>query len=205
MSAASIDLVLFDLDGVLCRYDRVARVEHLAASTGQSTEAVRHAIWGTGLESRADAGLVSDEDYLDELRRLLGGRLTLDDWVAARHASMTPDVEVLRLAKAISARARIAILTNNCRLLATHMDRACPEVAELFGGAIYGTASFGATKPAPEAYLGCLKALDVAPGAAFFIDDVALNVTGALQAGLEAYEFSSADALAQELRTRGLI
>ena len=205
MRAASIALVLFDLDGVLCRYDRAARVEHLAASTGQSAEAVRHAIWGTGLESRADAGLVSDADYLGELRRLLGGRLTLDDWVAARRASMTPDIEVLRLAKAVSARSRIAILTNNCRLLATHMARACPEVAALFGGEIHSTATYGATKPAPEAYLGCLQAIGVAPGATLFIDDVASNVTGALQAGLAGHEFSSAGALAQELQARRLI
>jgi putative hydrolase of the HAD superfamily len=202
---ASIALVLFDLDGVLCRYDRPVRVDHLAATTGRSTEVVRHAIWGTGLESRADAGLIGDDEYLRELGRLLGYPLTLDEWLAARRASMTLDDEVMRLARAVAERTRIAILTNNCKLLATHMDRLCPEVAALFGDTIHATASFGATKPAPAAYLGCLGALGVTPAGTFFIDDAEPNVTGAIGAGLQAYEFTGADALAKELGSRGLL
>ncbi|MDM0075387.1 HAD family phosphatase [Variovorax sp. J2P1-59] len=201
---ASISLVLFDLDGVLCHYDRSARVEHLAASTHQSAEAVRHAIWGTGLESRADAGLIGDDDYLDELGRLLGSPVTLDAWLEARRAAMTLDAQVLRMAQAVATRCRIAIFTNNCRLLALHMRRLCPEVAALFGNAIHTTAEFGATKPAPEAYLRCVEALGVSPGETFFIDDVESNVAGALRAGLQAYEFANAAGLALELKLRGL-
>lgn len=201
---ASISLVLFDLDGVLCHYDRSVRVDRLASSTLQSTEAVRHAIWGTGLESRADAGLIGDEDYLDELGRLLGSPVTLDAWLDARRAAMTLDAEVLRMARTVSTRCRIAILTNNCRLLALHMDRLCPEVAALFGDTIHATASFGATKPAPQAYLRCVEALSVSPGETLFIDDVEANVVGALRAGLQAYEFTDAAALALELEAREL-
>ncbi|MGJ7509300.1 HAD family hydrolase [Variovorax sp. GT1P44] len=201
---AAISLVLFDLDGVLCHYDRAARVEHLAASTHRSAEAVRHVIWGTGLESRADAGLIGDEDYLAELGRHLGTTVTLDAWLDARRAAMTLDPEVLRLAQIVSTRRRIAILTNNCRLLALHMDTLCPEVASLFGEAIFATASFGATKPAPQAYLRCLEALGVPAAETFFIDDVEANVTGALDAGLQACEFTSAAALSAELAARGL-
>ncbi len=202
---ASIALVLFDLDGVLCRYDRPVRVDHLAATTGRSPAVVRHAIWGTGLESRADAGLIGDDEYLHELGRLLGYPLSLDEWLNARRASMTLDDDVLQLAKAVAERTRIAILTNNCRLLAAHMDRLCPEVAALFGDTIHATASFGVTKPAPAAYLDCLAALGATPAGTFFIDDAEPNVTGAIQAGLQAYEFAGADALAKELGSRGLL
>lgn len=107
----SISLVLFDLDGVLCDYDRSARVAHLAALTGQGAEAVRRAIWDSGLEARADAGLMSGGDYLRDLGVLLGHRLTLDDWLAARRAATTPKAGVLRLARAVAATRRIAILT----------------------------------------------------------------------------------------------
>lgn len=147
----SISLVLFDLDGVLCDYDRSARVAHLAALTGQSVDAVRRAIWDSGLEARADAGLMSGKDYLSELGLLLGHRITLDDWLAARRAATTPKAEVLRIAKAVASSRRVAVLTNNGRLLTEHMDRVCPEVGELFDeGTILSTASYGATKPAPK-------------------------------------------------------
>jgi putative hydrolase of the HAD superfamily len=84
------------------------------------------------------------------------------------------------------------------------MDVLCPEVAALFGDTIYATASFGATKPAPKAYLRCVEAQGVSPAETFFIDDVETNVTGALHAGLQAYEFTGAAALSLELAARGL-
>lgn len=202
----SISLVLFDLDGVLCDYDRSARVAHLAALTGQGAEAVRRAIWDSGLEARADAGLMSGGDYLRDLGVLLGHRLTLDDWLAARRAATTPKAEVLRLARAVAASRRIAILTNNSRLLTDHLHRVCPEVGELFeDGAILSTASYGATKPAAQAYLRCLDELGAMPGATLFIDDVDSNVAGAIQAGLQAYRFTGTEALARELASRRLI
>ncbi|CAN7693533.1 HAD family phosphatase [Variovorax sp. LjRoot130] len=204
--AMSISLVLFDLDGVLCDYDRSARVAHLAALTGQSVDAVRRAIWDSGLEARADAGLMSGKDYLSELGLLLGHRITLDDWLAARRAATTPKAEVLRLAKAVASSRRVAVLTNNSRLLTEHMDRVCPEVGELFDeGTILSTASYGATKPAPQAYLRCLEELDAMPAGTLFIDDVDSNVAGAIQAGLHAYMFIGAEAMALELASRGLI
>jgi hypothetical protein len=90
-----ISLVLFDLDDVLCHYDRSARIAHIAAVVGRDAQAVRQAIWDSGLEGRADAGLVSDADYLDELGALLSYPLTLDDWLDARRAAMTPDPEAI--------------------------------------------------------------------------------------------------------------
>lgn len=201
-----ISLVLFDLDGVLCDYDRSARVAHLAALTGQSADAVRRAIWDSGLEARADAGLMSGEDYLRDLGLLLGCRITLDDWLAARRAATTPKAAVLQLARAVASSRRVAILTNNSRLLTDHLHRVCPEIGELFDeGSILSTASYGATKPAPQAYLRCLEELDAMPAGTLFIDDVDSNVAGAIRAGLQAYKFIGTEALAQELASRRLI
>jgi putative hydrolase of the HAD superfamily len=195
----AISLVLFDLDGVLCDYNRAARVAHLAALTGQGPEAVRAAIWDSGLEARADAGLVRGEDYLQELGALLGHRLTLDDWLAARRAATTPKADVIELAKTVAAGRRVAALTNNSHLLTRNMDRICPAVGALFAaGTILSTASYGATKPATQAYLCCLAELGAAPAETLFIDDVEANVAGALQAGLHAHLFVDAPTLAQE-------
>ena len=79
------------MEGVLSHYDRSARVNHLAAISGQAPETVRHAIWGSGLEARADAGQISDDEYLRALGDLLGCRIDREDWLAARHASITPN------------------------------------------------------------------------------------------------------------------
>jgi HAD superfamily hydrolase (TIGR01509 family) len=196
---ASITLVLFDMEGVLSHYDRSARVEHLSAVSGQAPDTVRHAIWGSGLEARADAGLISDDEYLGALGDLLSCHITRDDWLAARRASITPNAEVLALAASVAERHKVAVLTNNCCLVTDHIGFLNPPVAQLFGPHVYASASFGAAKPAARAYLGCLEQLGVGADETLFIDDTDANVAGAIDAGLRGYRFVSADALLEEL------
>jgi FMN phosphatase YigB (HAD superfamily) len=202
---ASIALVLFDMEGVLSHYDRSARVNHLAAISGQAPETVRHAIWGSGLEARADAGQISDDEYLRALGDLLGCRIDREDWLAARHASITPNALVIALAARVAERHSIAVLTNNCCLVSDHIGYLNPPVAQLFGPHVYASASFGAAKPAAQAYLGCLEQLGRVAAETLFIDDTDANVTGAINAGLQGYKFVSADALSEELERRALM
>jgi putative hydrolase of the HAD superfamily len=202
---ASTTLVLFDMEGVLSHYDRSARVDHLSAVSGQAPETVRQAIWGSGLEARADAGLISTGEYLSALGDLLSCRITRDDWLAARRASITPYAEVLALTARVAERHRIAVLTNNCCLVSDHIGYLNPAVALLFGSNVYASASFGAAKPAAQAYLRCLEHLGVCAAETFFIDDTDANVAGAINAGLHGYKFVSANALSEELERRGLM
>ena len=202
---ASITLVLFDMEGVLSHYDRAARVDRLAARAGCTPDTVRHAIWGSGLEARADAGQISDDEYLRELGMLLNYPVSRDDWLAARLASITPNQEALALAAKVAERHRIAVLTNNCRLLTDHIAYLNTPVAQLFGANIYSSAAFGAAKPATQTYLGCLEELGVAAAETLFVDDTPANVNGALDAGLQGHVFVSVDALSEDLQRRGLI
>lgn len=202
---ASITLVLFDMEGVLSHYDRAARVDRLAAITGRTAQAVRHAIWGSGLEARADAGLIGDDEYLRELSVLLNYPVSRDDWLAARLASITPNESVLALAAQVAERHRIAILTNNCRLLTDHIGYLNPPVARLFGTNVYSSAAFGAAKPAAQTYLRCLEQLGAPAAETLFVDDTESNVSGAIDAGLQGYKFVSAAHLLDELQRRGLL
>lgn len=200
-----LSLILFDLDDVLCHYDRAARIAHIAAVVGRDAQAVRRAIWDSGLEGRADAGQVGDADYIAELGALLNYPLTVDDWLDARRAAMTPDAEVIELARTVARRHRVAVLTNNCCLLADHIHYLCPPVADVFGAQVYASASFGAAKPSPALYQRCVQHLKVAPGETLFIDDVEANVAGAGEAGLRGYRFINAEALAAQLAACGLL
>ncbi|SDD28852.1 HAD family hydrolase [Paraburkholderia lycopersici] len=202
---AAISVVLFDLEGVLSYYDRDARVASLAASTGAPPEAVRHAIWGSGLEARADAGELDPDDYLRALGAVLGRAVSRDAWLASRRASITPNEAALALAQRVATRSHIAVLTNNSPLVTDYLDYLNPPVARLFGARIYSSAAFGAVKPAAQTYLGCVAQLGATPQATLFIDDSQANVTGALEAGLQARQFVDADSLAHDLERLGLI
>jgi HAD superfamily hydrolase (TIGR01509 family) len=202
---ASISLVLFDMDDVLSHYNRSARVNHLSALSGQTLETVHQAIWGSGLEDRADAGSVSDEEYLMTMGDLLGCRISRDDWLASRRASISPNLEVLALVTALAARHRVAVLTNNCRMVPDNIQYLNLAVTELFGHHIYASASFGAAKPAANAYLRCLDRLGVSATETLFVDDLEVNVAGAISAGLHGHLFTGAESLSVELRRLDLL
>ncbi|RQQ57243.1 HAD family hydrolase [Burkholderia stagnalis] len=197
--------VVFDMEGVLTHYDRAARVARLSVLTGRPPDAIRHAIWESGLEARADAGELTPAAYLDALGSLLACRVSRDAWLDARRASITPNAETLALAARVAERRPIAVLTNNCRLVTDHLDYLNPPVARLFGAHVFASASFGAAKPTAQAYLGCVAQLGARPDATLFIDDTDANVAGAVDAGLLGYRFVDAARLADELRGRGLI
>ena len=203
--SAPVTLLLFDLEGVLSHYDRAARAERLAAIAGCTPQTVRHAIWDSGLEARADGGEISDDEYLRELGVLLNYPVSRDEWLDARLASITPNEAALTLASRAAQRCRIAILTNNCRLLTDHIAYLNPPVARLFGPHVYSSAAFGAAKPATQTYLRCVEHLGASAAGTLFIDDSQANVDGALAAGLQGYRFVDADGLSVELARHGLL
>jgi putative hydrolase of the HAD superfamily len=200
-----ISLALFDMDDVLVHYDRSARVAYLASLSNRSSDEVADAIWGSGLEAKADAGLIDSLAYLRETSDLLGCKVSLDDWLRARRESMSPNLEVLALAAEVSTTCTIAVLTNNPRLVADNIDYLCPPVADIFGKNVFASASFNAAKPSPETFLKCIDSLGVVPSESLFIDDLEANVAGARSAGLLGHVFINHAALSEELRKHRLL
>jgi putative hydrolase of the HAD superfamily len=201
----SISLALFDMDDVLVHYHRSARVAYLAALSNRSPEEVANAIWGSGLEAKADAGLVDNVAYLRETGDLLGCRVSIDEWLRSRRESMSPNLEVLALAAEVSKTCMIAVLTNNPQLVAENIAYLCPPVAEVFGKNVFASASFNAAKPAPETFLKCIGSLGVTPSESLFVDDLEANVAGARDVGLLGHVFTDAAALSEELRKHRLL
>lgn len=196
----TIRLVIFDMDGVLDRYDIGARLAHLAAVTGKSPELIHAAIWGSGLEDAADAGQYSAEDYLRACSERIGAPITRTAWVAARRAAMTPNREVLALARLLQRKTAIAVLTNNGFLVKETFGETFPELPVLFGERLHVAAEFGTRKPDPEVYRRLAGRHGVAPQAALMIDDKPENVAGATMAGLAGHLFEGIDGLTQRLR-----
>ena len=59
--------------------------------------------------------------------------------------------------------------------------------------AIVDVKTIGIRKPAPEPYLACTRALDVAPAECLFIDDMHVNCAGAEAVGMASYWFDITD------------
>ncbi len=196
--------VLFDMDDVPCRYDVQARAAHLAGLARTTPGRVHDAIWRSGFEGLADAGAIDTETYLSGHGERIGYVPSLQEWLDARKASMTPNIDVLELVDRLRRTARVAVLTNNSTLVAENIDFLFPELRSLFGADIYASAAFKASKPQAECFRQCLSMLGAAPQETLFVDDLPVNVAGAEQAGLLGHRYESPGALAACLRFHGL-
>ena len=140
------------MDDVLVHYDRAARVAYLASLSNRSLDEVVDAVWGSGLEAKADAGLIDSVAYLREASNLLGCTVSLDDWLRARQESMTPNLEVLALSADVSKTCTITKQTTNKQHETDNNGYLCPAIADLFGKNVFASASFKATKPSRETF-----------------------------------------------------
>lgn len=202
---STIRLVIFDMDGVLDRYDLDARLAHLAATTGKSPDSIYAAIWGSGLEDAADTGRYSAEEYLQICSARVGAPITRAEWVAARRAAMTPDREVLSLAKLLKQKTAIAVLTNNGFLVKETFGETFPELPPLFGARLHVAAEFSTKKPDPEVYRRLASHHGIAPQVAMMIDDKPANVAGAETAELTGHLYEGIEGLTRHLRQLHLL
>jgi putative hydrolase of the HAD superfamily len=203
--ASEIGLVLFDVNGVLYRYDKPARLAALARLSGMEPAAIDQAIWASGFEDAGDAGELDAEAYLRGFGARLSHRLTPEDFVAALAAALFPIPPMLDLARRVGERARLAVLTNNNLLVRAHMSALYPDLVPLFGAAICASAEQRARKPTPEAYLRCLARLGEAPARCLFIDDSAENIAGAAEAGLHTHHHTDEAGLVLRLGALGVL
>jgi putative hydrolase of the HAD superfamily len=188
-----IKTVVFDMDGVLCRYKIERRLALLAAWSGLAADAIHAAIWLSGFEDEAERGVVSADDYLKGFGERMQYRLTVAEWVEARRAAIDPDPEVLVLARKVSVDYPVGMFTNNPWLLERHFADVFPEAAEIFGRRAVFSAELGRSKPDPEAFLRLALRLGCAPDEVLYFDDDDSYVAGARAAGLSAYRVGGAD------------
>jgi putative hydrolase of the HAD superfamily len=200
-----IKLVLFDMDNVLCDYDRAKRVACLAELAGASREFVHQAVWDSGFELLGDSGALDATDYLRGFGERIGYPLSLDEWVEARRRAMQADHAMLEIARRLRKSVDIAVLTNNTTLVADHIDTLLPELRPLFGSKIYTSAQFKTAKPDPRCFHLCLSELNAEPESVMFIDDLAANVAGAREAGLFAHHHTTVETFRHALAEHDLL
>ncbi|HTN98764.1 MAG TPA: HAD family phosphatase [Nordella sp.] len=202
----SVEIVIFDLDDVLCRYDLGARLRALARISGKTPRDIRAALWDSGFEDAADSGSYqTPEEYLAEFARRLGHPISREEWIAARRASIQPWPDMLALVREIARQKRVALFTNNGPLMKDGISGVFPEAAEIFGTDCYFSFEFLTKKPDPESYRRLMQRLAIAPDKAWFTDDKKSNIDGARLAGLSAHHFTSRAAFQREVREIGLV
>ena len=197
-----IATVVFDLDGVVCRFDPARRLSRLVEATGLTADHIDAAIWGSGLEARAELGQLSRAATYDAVLACLERRIDADALRSIWSNAFIPDPAVVDLV----GRCNIPtmLMTNNGPILDDCLATELAPLARPFTG-VFMSWRLRARKPSPEAFASVANALAIAPDALVLIDDDLRNVEAALLAGWCAVRYEHPTQLRSTLTEFGVL
>ena len=189
---------------VLIDFSVERMLRQMAAVAGIDAEAVRGAVFGGGLLYQHETGRLSTSQFYEAFCAATGARPDVDRLIEAAADIFDVNVPMLPVVAQLGqAGYPMGVLSNTCETHWEHCFRHYRIVSEGFG-AYALSYEIGATKPDAAIFQAAAKLAGCAPQEIFFVDDIAGHVAGALAAGFDAVQFTSAEALAQELRHRGI-
>jgi len=195
-----VRFVVFDLGGVVCRFDPDARLHALERLTGRGAVEIQQAIWDSGLDQRAERGEIDAA----ALPALVASALDVDvDTPALRAAwsrAFDPNDEVLALIDRLAVPA--VLFTNNGPMVSSCLDHDLSGVGARFAHVLLSW-ELRAIKPERAAYRAATTRLGVDATELFFVDDAPDNVAAARTLGWPAEVFTSAASLERQLAALG--
>lgn len=147
---------------------------------------------------RFDSGALTREDFIARLSILTGRAVTYDEVYGHGEYNET----LIPLVQILKKKYRIGLLSNASESLRSKLEDR--HLSQLFD-TITISSEVGVAKPHKEIYQRALETLHANPHEALFIDDNPSFADAAEELGMSAIQFSTTEALRQELARRELI
>jgi len=199
-----VDALLFDLGGVLIDIDwrRVFQAWASAAQVPAEEVAARFA-FDAQYEAH-ERGAIGAGEYCAHLRAVLGVRLGDAELLAGWNRLFVGEVPGMQaLLERLARSSPLYAFSNTNRAHVAHWKPRYRALLAPFA-AIYCSCEIGARKPDVEAFRDVATRIGVPPARLAFFDDHAVNVAGARNAGLLAYEVHSVADVREALRRLGV-
>lgn len=195
----AIKAVIFDLGNVILKFNSDRIASKLGKNTKKSAGEIYEFFFSRGFEDRYNSGKLSTDKFYLEVTESLGLDIAFEEFVRIWTESFTENTDVTRLIEKIKERGeqKLGLLSNTNDLHFNYIRDEYPVVKNF--DELILSYEVGVTKPAPEIYRRALCALDVRPGEAVFIDDIADYVAAAEREGIYGIHFKNAGKLKDEL------
>jgi glucose-1-phosphatase len=194
----------FDLGRVLVNFSVEQMLEQIGAAAGIDSETVRQAVLTGRLLHDLEVGRLSSRQFYEAFCAATNTRADHDRLMAAAAEIFDLNLPVVPIvAQLQQAGCRLGILSNTCDVHWDYCWRTYRMLSECFS--IHALSyKIGAVKPEAAIFQAAARLAGCEPEEVFFVDDITGHVAGARAVGFDAVQFTTADALADELRLRGL-
>ncbi|MCX4678993.1 HAD-IA family hydrolase [Streptomyces sp. NBC_01433] len=194
-------IVLFDLYGVIARYQRPGALAKMAARCNAPADVFAEAYWAC--RQPYDAGRWSASEYWTAVLRWLSRTADTDTVEELRRTDIDSwsrvDRRMVGYARSLRDVAEVALLSNMPSDHADAFRAAHPWLRDLDHVAFSG--KINAAKPDPAAFCHCVVAMRAAPADFLFVDDRDENVRAAQAIGMNGHVFTGLDELAATVDT----
>jgi putative hydrolase of the HAD superfamily len=199
-----IQAIVFDLGKVIIPFDWQRGFAAFAEFSPYSPEEVRLRIKETGLFNPFERGRIAPQDLAREIGKALDLDVSLEKFCELWSSIFLPETIVPEdmLSRLRAAGYRLLLLSNTDAIHYRWVMEKYP-IMRHFDHCVLSF-DLGFRKPEPEIYAETIARAGCEADRIFFTDDLAENVEGARQAGIDAVQFQSVPQLERELHSRGV-
>lgn len=199
-ASRGIDIVFFDLGGVILRTEHQAPREHLAERLNVSYEDLVHVVFESESAHRASLGEITARQHWESVTERLGRPASEGPALRAEFfGGDVLDLGLLEFIRRLRRARRTGLISN------AWADTRDYIVANRFDDAfdvLVISAEVGLLKPDPRIYHLALGRAGARPAAALMVDDMPANVDGSVKAGMAGILFRDPEQLQRELTQR---
>ncbi len=183
--------VYFDLGNVLVTFDHTIATENLARLCGHDFQAVRNKMFISDLQTRYETGLITSDQYVEEINTAFGSQLDRDTVLNAISDMFLPNWPILDALRTVQqAGVGIGVLSNTCE---AHwhwlMQRKDWEMLHGCFEKIILSYEVRSMKPDAGIYQACEAACGRSGSQIFFTDDRADNIQAAIDRGWVTHQY----------------
>ena len=200
----AIKFIYFDLGKVLIDFSTERMLNQVGAAAGIAPERVRDIFFNDGLMLEHETGRLDGRGLHEEFCRITGKRPDYDAMADAATDIFTLITSMLPIVTQLGQTGcPLGILSNTGE---THWEHCYSHYRVIAEGFSVHALSYriGEVKPNAAIYHAAAELAGHDPENIFFVDDRPEHVAGARAAGFDTVQFTTAAALADELRQRGV-
>jgi putative hydrolase of the HAD superfamily len=200
--------LIFDFGNVLAHFDYRRACERFGARVGLSGEAFLERVLAAGFSAivqRYERGGLSSAEFAEAVCALVGLDIPFEEFATGWSDIFWLNEPVARLVRRLKAGGFTLVLGSNTNdLHAAQFRQQFAEPLACFDSLVLSY-EVGHIKPTAPFYHACAAAAGRAPADCIFIDDLAENVAGAVEAGLRGIQYRDTPSLVAELSALGVM
>ncbi len=198
----AIKLAAFDLGNVMVDVQEQIPARKLAALCGRPEEQVFDAIFSPAKKALFESGKITWEEHAARAIEELDLPIAEPELRLIYHESLVPDERVIGMVSEVAAQVQITIASNTSQPHWEWVQQNLPFASEFDPPILSHLVK--AMKPDAGFYRPLIERSRYRPEEIFFTDDRADNIEGAQAMGIQAFVFTGADQLKQDLEACGI-